>query len=178
MPESLNLTKWTVKRNKLCSFLKEILGTTRTPPYLTFSETISSLKMMPRCYIHPKKLLLYIKLLTGYCNWRPPLPVIKRVKYCGVWEGGGVLWGAKILQKITASPLFDIKIVKYCGVGAGGGGIGGAKILQKIMAPPLLDIKIKYCGVGALRALKSHKNNGVPLSVIKIVKYGGVWEGR
>ena len=67
--------------------------------------------------------------------------------------------GAKILQKIMASPLFDIKIDKYCGVREGGGGIGGAKILQKIMAPPLIDIKIvKYCGVGAggaLGALKS-----------------------
>ena len=39
--------------------------------------------------------------------------------------GGG---GAKISQKIMASPLSVIKIVKYCGVG------GGGKIPQKIMA--------------------------------------------
>ena len=65
-------------------------------------------------------------------------------------KGGGALGGAKILQTIMASPLFDIKIVKYCGVREGGGALGGAKILQKIMAPPLIDIKIvKYCGVGA-----------------------------
>ena len=35
--------------------------------------------------------------------------------------------GAKILQKIMASPLSVIKIVKFCSVGEG----GGAKILQK-----------------------------------------------
>ena len=65
--------------------------------------------------------------------------------------GGGSLGGAKILQTIMASPLFDIKIVKYCGVReVGGGALGGTKILQKIMAPPLIDIKIvKYRGVGA-----------------------------
>ena len=34
-------------RNKLYSFLKDIFGTTRTPPYLTFSETVT-LKMMPK----------------------------------------------------------------------------------------------------------------------------------
>ena len=37
-----------LKRNKLCSFLREILGTTRThAPYLTFSDTLT-LTMMPK----------------------------------------------------------------------------------------------------------------------------------
>ena len=55
-------------------------------------------------------------------------------------EGGGILGGAKILQKIMAPlALSVIKIVKYYDVREGGG--GGAKILQKIMAPPLSVIK-------------------------------------
>ena len=73
----------------------------------------------------------------------PPLPVIKIVKYCGVWEEG--MGYAKILQKIMASPLSVIKIVKYCGVRGRGGALRGAKIpqkLMKIMAPPLSVIKI------------------------------------
>ena len=74
----------------------------------------------------------------------PPLSVIKIVKYCGVAGGGALvalktykhneapslslrllsivasgegvaLRGAKILQKIMASPLFVIKINKYRG---------------------------------------------------------------
>ena len=53
----------------------------------------------------------------------PPFSVIKIVKYCDVWGGGG---GAKILQKIMAPLLSVIKIVKYCDVWGGGGGIGGA----------------------------------------------------
>ena len=70
----------------------------------------------------------------------PPLSVIKIVKYCVIWGGGGSLGDAKILQMIMAPPLSVIKIVKYCGV-------WGAKTLQKIMAPPLSVIKIvKYCG--------------------------------
>ena len=55
----------------------------------------------------------------------PHLPVIKIVKYSGVWGGGGALGGAKILQKIMAPPLFVIKIVKYCGVGGWGGALRG-----------------------------------------------------
>ena len=51
----------------------------------------------------------------------PPLSVIKIVKYCDVWEGGGIGGGAKILQKIMAPPLSVIKIVKYCDVWGGGG---------------------------------------------------------
>ena len=51
----------------------------------------------------------------------PPLSVIKIVKYCDVWGGGGGIGGAKILQKIMASSLSVIKIVKYCGVRGGGG---------------------------------------------------------
>ena len=50
----------------------------------------------------------------------PPLSVIKILKYCKVWEGGGALGGAKILQKIMAPPLSVIKIVKYCEVWGGG----------------------------------------------------------
>ena len=45
----------------------------------------------------------------------PPLPVIKIVKYCGVWGRGE---GAKILQKVmpAAPPSLSVsKIVKYCG---------------------------------------------------------------
>ena len=105
----------------------------------------------------------------------PPLSVIKIVKYCDVWGGGG---GAKILQKIMAPPLSVIKIEQYCGArGRGALGtlksykdngvpslslrlltillwglgkwVGGIKIPQKIMVPPLSVIKIvKYCGVG------------------------------
>ena len=74
----------------------------------------------------------------------PPLTVIKIVKYCFIWGGGGSLGGAKVLQMIMAPPpLSVIKIVKYCGVWG-----GGAKTLQKIVPPPLTVIKIvKYCGV-------------------------------
>ena len=52
----------------------------------------------------------------------PPLSIIKIVKYCDVWGGGG---GAKILQKIMAPPLSVTKIVKYCDVWREGS-IGGA----------------------------------------------------
>ena len=45
-------------------------------------------------------------------------------------------------------PLSVSKIVKYCDVRGGKRGIGGG--------PP-----------------KSHKNNGAPIPVIKIVRYGG-----
>ena len=35
----------------------------------------------------------------------PPLPVIKIIKYCDVWGGGGgALGGAKILQKKNGAP--------------------------------------------------------------------------
>ena len=54
----------------------------------------------------------------------------------------GINAGAKILQKIMASPLSVIKIVKYCGIRGGGGALRGPKILQKIMTPPLSVIKI------------------------------------
>ena len=43
----------------------------------------------------------------------PPLPVIKIVKYCGVWERG------QNPTKDNGAPLSVIKIVKYCGVGGG-----------------------------------------------------------
>ena len=62
------------------------------------------------------------------------------------------------------------------------GGIGGAKILQKIMVPPpplsLRLLIILASGRGGGISLKSYKNNGAHLSVIKIVKYCGVGEGR
>ena len=49
------------------------------------------------------------------------------------------------------------------------------------MAPPsslsLRWLSIVVSGEGALGALKSYKDNGAPLSVIKIVKYCGVWVG-
>ena len=62
----------------------------------------------------------------------PPLPVIKIVKYCGVWgRGGGALGGTKILQKIMAPPLSAIKIVKYCCVGEGGGALGALKFYKR-----------------------------------------------
>ena len=72
--------------------------------------------------------------LKSYKHWRP-LSVIKIVKYCDVWGGGGALGegggGApKSYKKIMAPLLSVIKIVKYCGVLGGGGGIGGAEILQ------------------------------------------------
>ena len=52
----------------------------------------------------------------------PPLPVIKIVKYGGVWEGGGE-WQNPTKDKGAA--LSVIKIVKYCGVGGGDGHWGG-----------------------------------------------------
>ena len=62
----------------------------------------------------------------------PPLPVIKIVKYCGVWGGG-----ATILQKIMAPPLFSvIKMVQYCGVG-GGAALGALKSYKDNSAPSL-----------------------------------------
>ena len=61
----------------------------------------------------------------------PPLSVIKIVKYCDVWGGGGIGGGgAKILQKIMAPPLSVIKIVKYCDVW-GGGPWGAPKSYKK-----------------------------------------------
>ena len=60
----------------------------------------------------------------------PPLPVIKIVKYCGVWGRGGGIGGRKNPTKDYGAPLSVIKIVKCCVVG-GGGGIGGDKILQR-----------------------------------------------
>ena len=65
--------------------------------------------------------------LTSYRISAPtPLPVIKIVKYCGVWERGG----GQNPTKDNGAPLSVIKIVKYCGVGGGG---GVAKILQRVM---------------------------------------------
>ena len=67
----------------------------------------------------------------------PPLLVIKIVKYCGVWGGGGPLSATKIEQycgargggrqnptKDNGAPLSVMKIVKYCGVGGGGEAVG------------------------------------------------------
>ena len=46
--------------------------------------------------------------LTSYRILAPtPLPVIKIVKYCGVWERGG--GGGKILQKIIAPPSLSLR---------------------------------------------------------------------
>ena len=49
------------------------------------------------------------------------------------------------------------------------------------MAPPLSAIKIvnKYCGVWGRGGGRQNttKDNGAPLSVIKIVQYCGVWGG-
>ena len=69
----------------------------------------------------------------------PPLSVIKIVKYCDVWGGGGgALGGAKILQKIMAPPLSVIKIVKYCDVVGGGGALVALKSYKHNSAPSLL----------------------------------------
>ena len=83
----------------------------------------------------------------------PPLSIIKIVKYCDVWGGGGALGGAKILQKIMAPPLSVIKIVKYGDVVRGG---------------------------GALVALKSYKHNGAPFLLLRLLSIvvsgeGGHW---
>ena len=67
----------------------------------------------------------------------PPLPVVKIVKYCDVWGGGGALGGAKILQKIMTPPLSVIKIVKYCSVVREGGGQWWRLNSTNIMANPL-----------------------------------------
>ena len=126
-------------------------------------------------------ILIYL-LLTGYCNWCP-LPVIKIVKYCDVWGGGGgALEGAKILQKLIVPPLQSVlKIVEYCAV-VGGGGICGAKILQTYWRPLSVIKIVKYCGVwegeGALGGAKIlQKIMAPPLSAIKIAKYCGVVGG-
>ena len=50
--------------------------------------------------------------------------------------------GAKILQKIMASPLSVIKIVKHCGIRGGGGGIAGCQNPTKDNGAPLSVIKI------------------------------------
>ena len=75
----------------------------------------------------------------------PPLSVIKIVKYSGV--GGGALGAIKSYKDHGApSPCHQDNVLVASGAGIGGG--GGAKILQKIMAPPLSVIKtVKYCGV-------------------------------
>ena len=80
----------------------------------------------------------------------PPLSVIKIVKYCDVWGGGGALRAAKILQKIMAPPLSVIKIVKYCDVVGGG---------------------------GALVALKSYKHNGAPSLLLRLLSIVASGEG-
>ena len=109
----------------------------------------------------------------------PLLPVIKIVKYCGVWgRGGGAMGGgAKILQKIMTPPLSVNKIEQYCGTRGGGGAMGGAKILQKIKPPPLSVIKIEqYCstrGGGALETLKSYEDNGAPSLLLRLLSIGG-----
>ena len=53
----------------------------------------------------------------------PPLSVIKIVKYCGVWVGGGH-WGAPKSQKDNGAPISVIKIVIVI-VASGEGGIEG-----------------------------------------------------
>ena len=56
----------------------------------------------------------------------PPLSIIKIVKYCGVWwGGGGVIVGRQNPTKDNGAPISVIRIVKHCGVW-GGGVIGGA----------------------------------------------------
>ena len=60
--------------------------------------------------------------------------------------GGGALRGAKILQKIMASPLSVIKIVKYCGIRGGGGGIAGRQNPTKIKAPLALSLSLRLWG--------------------------------
>ena len=91
-----------------------------------------------------------------------------------LWERGAL--GALKSYKNNGAPLSVIKIVKYCVVWGGGAlGGGGAKILQKIMAPSLFIIKIvTYCGIreegGHWGRQNQSKDNGAPLSVIKIVK--------
>ena len=97
----------------------------------------------------------------------PPLPVIKIVKYCNVWGGGGgALGGAKILQKIMAPTLSIIKIVKYCGVVGGGGALVALKSYKHNDAPSLslrlLSIVASGEGGGALGRQNPIKNNGVP----------------
>ena len=43
-------------------------------------------------------ILIYL-LITGYCNWRPPPPIIKIVKYCDVRGGGEGHWVRQNLAK-------------------------------------------------------------------------------
>ena len=83
--------------------------------------------------------------------WRPPLSVIEIVKYCGVREGGGIGVAPKSYKNNSVPHLchYDSKVFWNRG---GVGHWGGAIILQN--------------------------DNGAPsLSVIKIVKYCGVWGG-
>ena len=113
----------------------------------------------------------------------PPLSIIKIVKYCDVWGGGGALGGAKILQKIMAPPLSVIKIVKYCDVWREGGiGGGGRQNPTKNNGAPLSVIKIvKYYDVvgggGALVALKSYKHNGAPSLLLRLLSIVASGEG-
>ena len=64
---------------------------------------------------------------------RPPLSVIKIVKYGSVGGGGR----RQNPTQDYGAPLSVIKMVKYCDVGGGGGGTLGALKPTNIMALPL-----------------------------------------
>ena len=86
--------------------------------------------------------------------------------------GGGAMGGAKILQKIMASPLSVIKIEQYCSARGKGGGCVGDANLTKIMAPPPLSLRLLSIvgsgevggGVGGGIAVHQNlaKDNGAP----------------
>ena len=111
----------------------------------------------------------------------PPSPCHQDiVTYCDVWgEGGGALWGAKILQKIMAPPLSVIKIVKYCGVVEGGRGTSGAKIHKHNGVPALFFIllSIVASGEGVIVGGGGTKILLKIMTPIKINKYCGVGGG-
>ena len=79
-----------------------------------------------------------------------PLSVIKIARYCSVVRGGALV--ALKSYKHNGTPSLSLRLLSIVASGDGGGG-----------------------GIG--RRQNSTKNNGAPLSVIKIVKYCGVVGG-
>ena len=72
----------------------------------------------------------------------PPLSIIKIVKYCGVWVGGGGgHWGAQKSQKDNGAPLSVIKIAIII-VASGEGGIEGRQNPTIDNCAPLSVIKL------------------------------------
>ena len=128
-------------------------------------------------------ILIYIYFLQDIAIGAP-LPVIKIVKYCGVWGGGGGgIGGRQYPAKNNGAPplRFVLKIVKYCGVVGGGGALVALKSYKHNGAPSLslrlLSI-LWHLGRGGIGGRQNPtKNNGAPLSAIKIAKYCGVVGG-